>query len=38
VWEAGDRAFGLQVRGTEDAEATALAVARSIPASGTGIA
>lgn len=32
VWEAGDRAFGLQVRSIDGAEAVALAVARSIPA------
>ncbi len=30
VWERGDRAFGLQVRGTRDPESDALAVARSI--------
>ncbi|MFM9019120.1 MAG: hypothetical protein ACKORG_06705 [Actinomycetota bacterium] len=33
VWERGDRAFGLQVRGTGDPEADALAIAVSIPAS-----
>ena len=33
VWERGDRAFGLQVRGTGDPEADALAIAASIPAS-----
>ena len=33
VWERGDRAFGLQVRGTADPEADALAIATSIPAS-----
>jgi len=38
VWEAGDRAFGLQVRGTGDNEETALGVARSVPAPATGIA
>ncbi len=32
VWEAGDRAFGLQVRSIDGAEDVALAVARSIPA------
>jgi hypothetical protein len=32
VWEQGDRAFGLQVRGTGDPCADALAVARSVPA------
>jgi hypothetical protein len=32
VWEAGSRAFGLQVRGTVDPEGDALRVARSIPA------
>ncbi len=32
VWERGDRAFGLQVRGTTDPEADALAIAESIPA------
>jgi len=31
VWEQGDRAFGLQVRGTADPPADALAVARSVP-------
>ena len=30
VWERGDRAFGLQVRGTPDPPADALAVARSV--------
>lgn len=33
VWERGDRAFGLQVRGTDDPEADALRIAISIPAS-----
>jgi hypothetical protein len=33
VWERGDRAFGLQVRGTGDPAADALAIAESIPAS-----
>ena len=33
VWERGERAFGLQVRGTRDPEADALAIAESIPAS-----
>jgi hypothetical protein len=33
VWEHADRAFGLQVRGTADPAADALAIARSI--SGT---
>jgi len=33
VWERGDRAFGLQVRGTGDPQADALAIAASIPAS-----
>jgi hypothetical protein len=32
VWEAWDRAFGLQVRSIDAAEDVALAVARSIPA------
>ena len=31
-WERGDRAFGLQVRGTPDPPADALRVAASIPA------
>lgn len=31
VWERGDRAFGLQVRGTADPDADAVAVARSVP-------
>lgn len=31
VWERGDRAFGLQVRGTADPPSDALRVARSIP-------
>ena len=33
VWERGDRAFGMQVRGTDDPEADALRIAESIPAS-----
>lgn len=32
VWEHGTRAFGLQVRGVHDPDATALWVARSLPA------
>ena len=31
VWERAERAFGLQVRGLEDAVAVALRVARSVP-------
>lgn len=31
VWEAGDRAFGIQVRGLDDIDEVALRVARSIP-------
>lgn len=32
VWERGDRAFGLQVRGVDDPDAVAVRVASSIPA------
>lgn len=32
VWEAGDRAFGIQVRGLDHIDDVALRVARSIPA------
>jgi len=32
VWEAGDRAFGLQVRGVDDLDAVAVMVASSVPA------
>jgi hypothetical protein len=32
VWERGDRAFGLQVRGTGDPESDSLRIAESIPA------
>lgn len=31
VWEDGDRAYGLQVRGLDDVDGVALRVARSIP-------
>lgn len=38
VWEAGDTAFGLQVRGLDAPEDVALRVARSVPARPTGLA
>jgi hypothetical protein len=37
VWERGDRAFGLQVRGTPDPPTDALRIAASIPASLPGM-
>ena len=37
VWERGDRAFGLQVRGTPDPPADALRIAASIPAALPGM-